>query len=65
MRIARVFVWIDDRPDEHDEIRSVDILRRVTHDGAHFELRNWDIRYPQGEERVTDAFYVEVVQPRP
>ena len=25
-----------------------------------FHLRNWDIRFPQGEERITDAFYDEV-----
>ena len=60
MRIARVFAWNDDRPDEHDEIRSIDIAPHVTHDGAHFELRTWDIRYPQGQERVTDAFYDEI-----
>ena len=61
MRIARVFVWRDDRPDEHDEIRSIDIPTRVTHAGVLFELRTWDIRYPAGQERVTDAFYDEVV----
>ena len=62
MRIARVFVWQEDgRADDHDEIRSLDIPRLVTHNGAHFELRNWDIRYPQGEERITDAFYDEVL----
>jgi len=60
MRIARVFIWSDERPDEHDEIRSVDIPRRVTHGGVHFELRTWDIRYPQGQERITDAIYDEV-----
>jgi len=61
MRIARVFVWQDDgRADDHDEIHSLDIPHLVTHKGAHFELRNWDIRYPQGEERITDAFYDEV-----
>lgn len=62
MRIARVFVWNDDRPDGHDEIRSVDIPRQVTHDGAHFMLRTWDIRYPPGEDRVTDAIYDQVVE---
>ena len=63
MRIARVFVWSDaDRPDDRDEIRSLDIPHRVTHDGALFELRTWDIRYPAGEDRVTDAFYDEVVR---
>jgi hypothetical protein len=61
MRIARVFVWNDDRPDEHDEIRSIDLLHRVTHEGAQFTLRSWDIRFPQGHERITDAFYCEVV----
>ena len=62
MRIARVFVWADDRPDGHDEIRSPDIPHQVTHEGTHFELRTWDIRYPQGQERVTDAIYDEVTQ---
>ena len=62
MRIARVFVWNDDRPDGQDEIRSLDIPHQVTYEGARFTLRNWDIRYPQGEERVTDAFYDEVVE---
>jgi len=62
MRIVRVFVWRDEgRDDDHDEIRSLDIPHCVTHDGAHFELRNWDIRYPQGEERITDAFYDQVL----
>jgi len=60
MRIARVFVWRDARPDGHDEIRSVDIPQQVTHEGVHFKLRSWDLRYPQGEERITDAFYDEV-----
>ena len=62
MRIARVFVWSDDRPDDHDEIRSIDIPPRVTHAGVLFELRTWDIRYAPGQERVTDAFYDEVVE---
>lgn len=62
MRIARIFVWSDDRPDDHDEIRSLDIPHHVTRDGAVFELRNWDIRYPQGQERITDAFYDEVIR---
>lgn len=60
MRIARVFVWSDDRLDDRDEIRSLDILHHVTYEGALFKLRTWDIRYPQGEERITDAFYDEV-----
>jgi hypothetical protein len=60
MRIAQVFVWQDERPDDHDEIRSVEIPHRVSHDGVLFHLRYWDIRFPQGEERITDAFYVEV-----
>ena len=60
MRIVRVFTWRDDRPDDHDEIRSLDIPQHVTHAGTLFELRTWDIRYPQGQERVTDAIYDEV-----
>jgi hypothetical protein len=60
LRIARLFSWNDDRPDEHDEISSVDIAPHVTHAGRLFKLRTWDIRYPQGEERITDAFYDEV-----
>jgi hypothetical protein len=59
-RIARVFVWNDDRPDDHDEIRSVDIAPYVTHSGTLFAFRTWDIRYPPAQERITDAFYDEV-----
>jgi hypothetical protein len=62
MRIARVFVWNDNRPDGRDEIRAIDIPHQVTHEGAHFTLRSWDIRYPQGQERVTEAVYDEVVE---
>ena len=65
MRIARHFTWSDERPDDRDEIRSVDIPPRVTHAGVLFALRTWDIRYPPGEERVTDAFYDEVVDESP
>jgi len=61
MRIARVFVRTDDRPNEHDEIRSLDIAPHVTHEGVHFHLRTWDIRFPQGQERVTGAIYDEAV----
>jgi hypothetical protein len=62
MRIARVFVWRNEaRPDDHDEIRSLDIAPHVTHAGTLFELRTWDIRYPPGQERTTDAFYDEVI----
>lgn len=60
MRIARVFVWKDGRPDEHEEIRSLSVAHHVTHAGARFELRSWDLRYPYGQERVTDAIYDEV-----
>ena len=65
MRIARVFVWKDGRPDGHDEVRSVAIPRYATHEGTRFELRTWDVRYPQGQERVTDAFYDEAVSEMP
>jgi hypothetical protein len=61
MRIERVFVWTDGRPDGHDEIRSLDIPHHVTHEGTRFELRTWHVRYPQGQERVTDAIYDEVL----
>ena len=65
MRLARVFAWSDaDRLDDRDEIRSLELPRKVTHAGASFELRTWDIRDPAGEDRVTDAFYDEVVTER-
>jgi hypothetical protein len=57
MRVERIFVWTDGRPDGHDEIRSLEIPHRVTHRGSCFELRAWDVRYPQGQERVTDAIF--------
>ena len=63
VRIARVFVWKDGRPDGHDEIRSVAIPRYATFEGVRFELRTWDVRYPQGQERITDAFYDELTRP--
>jgi hypothetical protein len=59
MRIARVFVWSDERPDDEDEIRSIEIAQRVTHGGALFHLRTGDIHFPQGQERITDAIYDE------
>ena len=65
MRIVRVFVWNDHRPDEHDEIRSLDIPHHVSYKGSPFKLRTWDVRYPQGEARVTDAIYHEVMSYRP
>ena len=61
MRIARVFVWNDDRPDGRDEIRSAELAPHATHEGTLFKFRTLDIRYPQGQERITDAFYDEVV----
>ena len=61
MRIARHFTWSDGRPVDRDDVRSIDIAPRVTHAGVRFALRTWDIRYPPDEERVTDAFYDEVV----
>ena len=61
MRIARVFKWSDDRPDHHDEIRSSDIAPHVTHECTLFALRTWNIPYRRGQERITDAFYNEVV----
>jgi hypothetical protein len=60
MRIARVFAWADERPVDRDEIRALEIAEHVTYQGTLFELRTWDIRYAQGQERITDAFYDEV-----
>ena len=37
MRIERVFVWSDDRPDDRDEIRSPEIAHHVTHEGRRFD----------------------------
>ena len=48
--------------DDRDEIRSPEIPHHVTHNGRRFELRTWDVRYPQGQERITDAFYDEATQ---
>jgi len=62
MRLARVFAWADERPDDRDEIRAQKIAEHVTYQGTLFELRTWDIRYPQGQERITDAFYDEITQ---
>ena len=60
MRIARRFVWNDGRPDDHDEVFAASVGHRVTHDGVRFALGRWDIRYPAGERRVTDAIYNEI-----
>ena len=63
MRMVRTFVWNDGRPDDTDEIRSTGIDRHVRHRGVLFQLRTWDIRYPPGERRVTEAVYDEAVSP--
>jgi hypothetical protein len=59
VRIARTFVWRDDRADEHDEILSGELTHRVFHEGSWFELRGWDVRYRSGAPRVTEAVYDE------
>jgi hypothetical protein len=63
MRMVRTFVWGDGRPDDSDEIRSTGIDRHVRYRGVLFQLRTWDIRYPPGERRVTEAVYDEAVDP--
>jgi hypothetical protein len=60
LRIARTFVWRHGRPDDHDEIRSEEIVRHVSHRGARFELHSWMLRFAPGQERVTDAIYNEI-----
>jgi len=60
MRIAQVFVWRDDRPDDHDRVVSEVIPRQVLHKGVRFTLRGWDLRYSSGAARITDATYDEV-----
>ena len=62
MRIVRTFVWNDERPDDTDEIRSTGIEHHVRHQGVLFGLRSWDIRYPPGQRRVTEAIYDEAVR---
>jgi len=60
VRIVRTFVWNDDeRPDDNDEIRSTGIDHHVRYHGVLFQLRTWDIRYPPGQRRVTEAIYDE------
>ena len=60
MRIARLFVWSGNRRDDRDEVLSTHIPHHVTHEGARFTLRTWDVRYPAGAKRLTDATYDEV-----
>ena len=55
MRIARLFVWSGNRRDDRDEVLSTHIPHHVTHEGARFTLRTWDVRYPAGAKRLTDA----------
>ena len=62
VRIVRTFVWSDERPDDTDEIRSLELEHHVRYHGVLFHLRTWDIRYPPGERRVTEAIYDEAVQ---
>jgi hypothetical protein len=57
--MVRTFVWNDERPDDTDEIRATGIDHHVRYQGALFKLRTWDIRYPPGERRVTEAIYDE------
>jgi len=65
MRIERTFIWNDSRPDDHDEVRARHIAPRVQHQGVLFSLRGWDVRYPPGVTRVTDATYDETDAIRP
>jgi hypothetical protein len=60
MLIERIFVWSDDRKDHRERIRSETIDHLVTHQGTRFRLRSWDIRYHQGDARVTEAIYDEI-----
>ena len=64
MRIVRTFVWRDERANDTDELRSTDLAHHVGHEGVSFLLRSWDIRYPSGKPRVTEAIYDETVQAR-
>ena len=59
MRIVRTFVWRDERADDTDELRCSELDHRVGHHGAWFKLRTWDVRYPMGQPRVTEAIYDE------
>jgi hypothetical protein len=59
VRIERLFVWGDARPDDHDEVLATHIPPNVTPEGARFTLRTWDVRYPPGAERMTEATYGE------
>jgi len=61
VRIVRTFVWSDERPDDTDEIGSLELEHHVRYHGVLFHLRTWDIRYPPGERRVTEAIYDEAV----
>ena len=60
MRIHRTFVWRDGRPDDEEEIRSEVVDHLVSHGGARFVLRSWDMRFPPGRPRVTEAVYDEI-----
>jgi len=62
MRIAQVFVWSDNRPDDHDKVVAELIPRQVLHMGVRFTLRSWDLRYSSGAPRITDATYDEVLK---
>jgi hypothetical protein len=62
MRIAQVFVWSDNRPDDHDKVVAQFIAPQVLHKGARFTLRGWDLRYSSGAPRITDAIYDEVLK---
>jgi len=59
MRIAQVFVWRDNRPDDHVKVVAEHIPRQLLHEGVRFTLRGWDVRYSSGATRVTDATYDE------
>jgi hypothetical protein len=60
MRIERTFIWRDERPDEHEELRADGVDHLVRRDGSLFTLRRWDVRYRPGQRRVTEAIYDEL-----
>ncbi len=62
VRIVRTFVWNDERPNDTDEVRAAGVDNHVRHHGVLFQLRNWELRYPPGKRRVTQAIYDEAVR---
>ena len=62
VRIVRTFVWNDERPNDTDEVRAAAVDNHVRHHGVLFQLRTWELRYPPGKRRVTQAIYDEAVR---